>query len=55
MKVENETTQWMEDSFRERKWFSIEGALEVIERNKIKKLIKELRENLFPPSFSSDK
>lgn len=42
MKVENETKQWLEDSFRERKWFSFEGAQEVIEREKIKKLIKKL-------------
>ena len=42
MKVENETTQWLEDGFRERKWFSVEGAFEVISRKKIAKLIKKL-------------
>lgn len=46
MKVENETKQWLEDSFRERKWFSFEEALKAIERGKIKKLIKKLEELL---------
>lgn len=46
MKVENETKQWLEDSFRERKWFSVDEAKEVIERGKLKKLLKELEELL---------
>ena len=46
MRVEKETAQWLEDSFRERKWFTVEGALEVIERGKIKKLIKKLHDQL---------
>lgn len=44
MKVENETKQWLEDSFRERKWFPVDEAIKVIERGKIKKLIKKLEE-----------
>jgi len=46
MKVENETKQWLEDSFRERRWFTTEEAKAVIERGKIKKLIKKLEELL---------
>lgn len=46
MKVENETKQWLEDGFRQRKWFSIDEAVEVIERGKIKKLIKKLEQLL---------
>lgn len=46
MKVENETKQWLEDSFRERKWFTADEAKDVIERGNIKKLIKKLEELL---------
>jgi len=46
LKVEKETQQWLEDSFRDRKWFSAEGAKEVVARKKIIKLISKLEKTI---------